>query len=783
MAQRTSQGLSYLDCVKAAVEHFLRIRSRDPSSRQDRYFLVTCSEGSVTEFVLSGWSNTYQHFMNELKNIGPARDLTNLGIGIARALDVLNKFRHASGVDNFGQGRTPWFLEPGTVAVFTDGCPLTSMAGVSTTLTLPLAQTPGSELVVEPFRWDQRIFAFVTRFAGMHTAASAPLNSIQVNVDKDAVEREPVFPMTDVTGGRCFVVSNFKSLLQAVESVATKIPPTVCMSFEPLPVTDNGNGVVPMDVEDKTKLANVPVTPVTPSLPGAQHIVIFVRSSTGTWPIPEWILPTNKDSILPPRSAQPVLYFSLIPTDPRVPENFPVDRYELEQCGMTQKMIHIAYQSLRKGEPRIGYGVGPCYPVYITSPMAASSASGPVENGLGTSFGYLRVNKDCTAVDLHLMCYNYKKLFSLLEDVIKQGVQVSAGSAWRQRLDQFLHEIPFYYFPAVKAVLKRFGLFSTLIDVPDTGLHPKVVSYLKRLKTQATEQIQQQVQQAQQEGKDLSTVARKDVNNVRNKPLGNVFDIPRESLLEQVEQMRLHCLGIRNRKQEELESNRHSVPISVMGNYHEALMKRAELRNPFTEEGDVPRQLFGNPFRRLGSQSNQPKIALVDEADEATQIPGSPTSPQLMLGRKRRLQSPIRSNVLSGTSNGQLAALKAAAEQLLASSALNEVKPEPMSKVEELKVTKVPWHRAIEATERWHFVHQHISLWNQIIKNLRRPGPSAEDQIIRMLEETVVAGGTGPDTLLSAVTQQAKRYKRSETFLQSVQVLAEKIQVAQAVQS
>lgn len=44
MNQKTIQGMTLLDSAKAAIEHFVKIRSRDPTSRADRYFLVTCEE-------------------------------------------------------------------------------------------------------------------------------------------------------------------------------------------------------------------------------------------------------------------------------------------------------------------------------------------------------------------------------------------------------------------------------------------------------------------------------------------------------------------------------------------------------------------------------------------------------------------------------------------------------------------------------------------------------------------------------------------------------------------
>ncbi len=43
MNQRIYNGLSLLDCAKAAVEHFLKIRFRE--IRNDRFFLVTFEDG------------------------------------------------------------------------------------------------------------------------------------------------------------------------------------------------------------------------------------------------------------------------------------------------------------------------------------------------------------------------------------------------------------------------------------------------------------------------------------------------------------------------------------------------------------------------------------------------------------------------------------------------------------------------------------------------------------------------------------------------------------------
>ena len=41
MNQQTALGIPLLDCAKSAVERFLKLREKDPSSQNDTYLLVT----------------------------------------------------------------------------------------------------------------------------------------------------------------------------------------------------------------------------------------------------------------------------------------------------------------------------------------------------------------------------------------------------------------------------------------------------------------------------------------------------------------------------------------------------------------------------------------------------------------------------------------------------------------------------------------------------------------------------------------------------------------------
>lgn len=63
--------------------------------------------------------------MNELKNL-QCIGLTTLGAALKHALDVLNINRMQTGIDTYGQGRCPFYLEPSVIVIITDGGKYTS---------------------------------------------------------------------------------------------------------------------------------------------------------------------------------------------------------------------------------------------------------------------------------------------------------------------------------------------------------------------------------------------------------------------------------------------------------------------------------------------------------------------------------------------------------------------------------------------------------------------------------------------------------------------------------
>lgn len=114
MNQRVAGGITILDCAKAAIEHFVKVRARDQYAQAsgDKYFLLTTDE-HPTNGIKFGWkenlvqtSSISTNFLQEVKNI-VARDFTNIGLSIKRAFDTINMYRLQNNVDNYAQGRFP----------------------------------------------------------------------------------------------------------------------------------------------------------------------------------------------------------------------------------------------------------------------------------------------------------------------------------------------------------------------------------------------------------------------------------------------------------------------------------------------------------------------------------------------------------------------------------------------------------------------------------------------------------------------------------------------------
>ncbi|XP_011351707.1 integrator complex subunit 6 isoform X3 [Ooceraea biroi] len=596
--------------------------------------------------------------MNELKNL-QCVGLTTLGAALKHALDVLNINRMQTGIDTYGQGRCPFYLEPSVIVVITDGGKYTTNSGVHPDqFTLPMhSPIPGSELTKEPFRWDQRLFSLVLRLSGTP--------AVERDIGMVASDASPIDAMCEVTGGRSYCITSFRMMIQCIDSLVQKVQSGVVINFEkigpdPPPLAnetphqdeeenddnENGNATNGPRAQYPNALASG-----NTAWHNCRRLIYVPRSAqkgfaVGFWPIPESFWPDLSASSLPPRSAHPNVKFTCTSQEPMVIENLPFDKYELEPSPLTQYI-------LARKQPTT------CWQVFVANSYKSSEVGHP--------FGYLKASTNLTCVNLFVMPYNYPVLLPLLEELFKVHRQKPTPE-WRAQFQGYIRTMPTYYAASLRRALTRMGasapLAQTLIpDNMDNSLSYSVLNYLKRLKNQAkiefdrlcSEVISKQVAasnltknlsncstSAMTEGvkvvprtplkkdlvshpllQDKFTGLRDQLNEfggfvvglVRNQQqqrgahsYRNAFDVPRKSLLDQVVRMRANFLqpGLLHTKLLD-DDYVHSMPLAQMGNYQEYLKR---MTPPLREIESVPvrQHMFGNPFKI-------DKRMMVDEAD------------------------------------------------------------------------------------------------------------------------------------------------------------------------
>ncbi|KAM6061381.1 integrator complex subunit 6-like isoform 2-T4 [Chlamydotis macqueenii] len=616
MNQRSYLGTSYLDIAKGAVEIFMKLRARDPASRGDRYMLVTFDEQPYC--IKAGWKENHATFMNELKNL-QASGLTTLGQALRSSFDLLNLNRLVSGIDNYGQGRNPFFLEPSILITITDGNKLTNTAGVQEELHLPLnSPLPGSELTKEPFRWDQRLFALVLRLPGAASAEPEQLGSVPT--DESAITQ-----MCEVTGGRSYCVRTQRMLNQCLESLVQKVQSGVVINFEksgpdPAPIGEDG-------LVDTSR----PVNSFASQPWHSCHKLIYVRPNpktgvpVGHWPIPESFWPDQNSPTLPPRTAHPVVRFSCVDCEPMVIDKLPFDKYELEPSPLTQYI-------LERKSPHT------CWQVFVSSSGKYSE--------LGHPFGYLKASTTLTCVNLFVMPYNYPVLLPLLDDLFKVH-KLKPNLKWRQAFDNYLKTMPPYYL-LTKIESERI-IGSVGKKVPqEIGI--KVKNHSSGLSLVHSRDFKQLLQGIT--GESPLRLAEMNVKEFAGFHIGllnkdlkpqafrNAYDIPRHSLLDQLTRMRANLLKTQRLILGQDEDCLHSVPVAQMGNYQEYLKM---MPSPLREiDPDQPKRLhtFGNPFKQ------DKKGMMIDEADEfvagpqnKVKRPGELNTPASL--KRRRSMSPL----------------------------------------------------------------------------------------------------------------------------------------------
>ncbi|XP_075971454.1 integrator complex subunit 6 isoform X3 [Anticarsia gemmatalis] len=650
-----------LDVAKGAVETFVKVRQRSPESRGDRYMLLTFEEPPAN--IKAGWKENLATFINELKNL-QCLGLTTMGAALKHAFDVLNINRMQTGIDTYGQGRCPFYLEPSVIVVITDGGKLSSNAGIQEEFNLPMnCPIPGSELTREPFRWDQRLFSLVLRLAGTP--------AVERDTGLVPSDSSPIDAMCEVTGGRSYCITSHRMLMQCIDSLVQKVQSGVVINFEKIgpdpPPIDGANNRDGTEQDDNGHEGDKEIDGdgerngrwnsgqyqsqnQGASAPQAWHScrrLIYVPRTVaqkgfavGFWPIPESFRSDPTAQTLPPRSAHPVVKFTCSSQEPMVIDNLPFDKYELEPSPLTQFI-------LARKQPTI------CWQVFVAN-------SGCKSSDINHPFGYLKASTNLTCVNLFVLPYNYPTLLPLLDELFKVH-RCKPTPEWKVTFQHYLDRMPSYYVAPLRRALTKMGASAQLLqslipDSQDNSLSFSVLNYLKRLKNQAkvefeklcadvinksssnnnqkaTESVRVMPRSALR--KDLTThpclqdkfsALRDQLNEFGGFVVGlsrgrhkaqahtyrNPFDIQRRDLLDQVVRMRANFLqpSLAHTRLVD-EDSVHSMPVAQMGNYQEYLKRMTpQLRE--IESQPVRQHMFGNPFKidKLCSQR-----MMVDEAD------------------------------------------------------------------------------------------------------------------------------------------------------------------------
>ncbi|KHJ45826.1 hypothetical protein D918_04038 [Trichuris suis] len=667
----TSAGISLLDVSKNAIDTILKHRARDQNTRGiDRYMLLTFEDSPHN--VKAGWKESQTVFMDELRTLS-ASGFTKLGSALSNAFHLLNINRLQSGIDNFGHGRYPHWLEPAVVIVFTDGNAITSSNGITDELDVPRSSAMGSELISEPFRWDQRIFAIVLRMS----ADLAPNQQETPGIIEP--DDGPIDAMCDTTGGRSYRITSMRMLNQCLESLVLKLQTGVVLSFEKF-----GNDAVPseqsldcsLDGEDsdvQVELCNEeelksPDSSIssTASWHKTRKMIYVPRVNprgyaVSHWPIPENFWPDAMMTSLPTRTAVPIVKFSCRFQEPDLLTDFPFDKYELEPSPLTKYILDLK-------KPKH------CWHTFLPGSSRYSD--------LGCPFGFLKASWSLCTVSLFVLPYDFPTLFSLIEELRKK-LNGKPTAQWCLRFEEYVNSIPPYYMQPLKNAMQRIGFVRLVPEIPENFLNVSVLVYLSNVKGKAKEEFQQLCASVGQSGKEssesnilnieapslppqkenddqtLSTLELTDDQddvtlcldsddsqptareNEITYPDTSVRVIPKNQLMHLIHQLRL-SLGHPSEcdyvtlpaavDSPVVVEDQNAVPVASMGNYQEHLKRIAPpLRD--IEPAPVRQQAFGNPFK-------VDKRMLVDETDIGSSFQVNGTANDKIAIRKDLSPSP-----------------------------------------------------------------------------------------------------------------------------------------------
>lgn len=283
--------ISYLDACKGAIEHLLRWQLRLQDKTLNTYLICDYAQTLVV--------SQDSHVVMECVKRITATSQNTAGQALARLFGRLDLMRIANANDSIGSGRLSALPETAVIFWFTLARKFTS-TGVSSVLNIPGLDTPGADLYLEPFRWEQRLYTVVLadEFIDAH-----------------------IQTMSACMGGACWLVPTVGRLLQLMDDSLGV--PSRRKTSDPFPTFCHIQGVSVMLAAHPDNLASI-----------NERLFLYTnQSNSRAFPIPEcyWLDPTTANLSLPRRKAHPIIMVSTRDQHHSIFEGFPVDRISMEQ--------------------------------------------------------------------------------------------------------------------------------------------------------------------------------------------------------------------------------------------------------------------------------------------------------------------------------------------------------------------------------------------------------------------------------------------------------------------
>ncbi|GKY94111.1 hypothetical protein MPSEU_000377400 [Mayamaea pseudoterrestris] len=277
-----------------------------------------------------------------------------LNAALSTGLQLLSRYRlHSRYIENFGQGRLPCAsmqienesgrlpataLQPACLILVTDGaCLRHSPSHGGGSLQLQYGSQPLREFYKEPFRWDQRIFclavgdapdskqyvhpqlrALVEVTGGSHFLLRHPstlptdaiLKRIRPLMPRELPLSDPLFAhLPTISYSTCQSMTPAPTYQIPQGASFVNAGPIICL--QALEGEENGRPTQRRAMLLYTSSLATSTTAQIPQL-GNELKTIF---SPPLWCIPESFFPSKKLDALPPRSAQPLLFYSKHPAN------------------------------------------------------------------------------------------------------------------------------------------------------------------------------------------------------------------------------------------------------------------------------------------------------------------------------------------------------------------------------------------------------------------------------------------------------------------------------------